>query len=151
MTATASGDRVTCAANSSGMDTGASIGSVSTARLPHWSNCSRSAWSRTLIADSRMAGSAVIAIRTRCSRSISTSIPAASNTSVRNSTKPPMPAGSPAALKRSASEKDRSIRAAPVLIGTWVTSRSPNLRPAAPGSLVSAGRFCQASMTCTSG
>ena len=75
---------------------------------------------------------------------------AASNTSVRNSTAPPIPAGSPASLQRSANENDRSMRAVWVSTGIGVTCRSPKVNPAA-GSLVPLGRFCQANITWTSG
>ena len=92
----------------------------------------------------------MIATTTRRHRSISASMLAASNTSVRNSTAPPIPAGSPASVQRSASENVRSMRAVWVSAGNGVTRRSPNASPAA-GSLVCPGRFCQANITCTSG
>ena len=75
---------------------------------------------------------------------------AASNTSVRNSTVPPIPAGAPASLHRSTSENTKSMRAVWVSAGSGVTSTSPNASPAA-GSLSGPGRFCQADITCTSG
>ena len=75
---------------------------------------------------------------------------AVSNTSVRNSTVPPIPAGSPAWVQRSANENDRSMRAVWVSTGSGVTCRSPKPSPAA-GSLVCPGKFCQANITCTSG
>ena len=96
------------------------------------------------------AGSAVIATNTRSNRSISASMLAASNTSVRNSTVPPIPAGSPASVQRSASENTRSIRAVWVSTGSGVTCTSPKASPAA-GSLSCPGRFCQANITWTSG
>jgi hypothetical protein len=92
----------------------------------------------------------VIASNTRRNRSISASMLAASNTSVRNSTVPPIPAGSPAWLQRSASENTKSMRAVWVSAGSGVTSTSPNANPAAASSSCP-GRFCQANITCTSG
>ena len=77
-----------------------------------------SAASSTSIDDSRRAGSAVIASAPARNRSIRVSMLAASNTSVRNSTSPPIPAGSPLSVQRSASENVRSIRA------VWVSTGS---------------------------
>ena len=150
VSATASGVRATCAANNTGIDTGAVAGWVNTARLPHPSSRACSPASSTSTDDSRRVGSVVIATNTRRNRSISVSMLAASNTSVRNSTAPPIPAGSPASLHCSASENVRSMRAVWVSAGSGVTCRSPNANPAA-GSLVCPGRFCQANITCTSG
>ncbi|BBZ39891.1 hypothetical protein MCNS_29540 [Mycobacterium conspicuum] len=81
---------------------------------------------------------------------MSTSTLAASNTSVRNSTAPPIPAGSPVSVKRSLSENTKSIRAVCASIGTEVARRSPKGIPAT-GSLPSAAEFCQASTTWISG
>ena len=71
---------------------------------------------------------------------------AASNTSVRNSTSPEIPAGSPASLQRSAKENVRSMRAVRVSTGSGVTCRSPKPNPAA-GSLSCPAKFCQANNT----
>ena len=109
--ATAAGVRATWAATNSGTDTGGGAGSVSTARLPIASSRACSSASSRSIDDSGRVGSAVIASTTRRNRSISASMLAASNTSVRNSTVPPIPAGAPAALQRSASENTKSMRA----------------------------------------
>ena len=95
-------------------------------------------------------GVAVIASTTRCSRSISASMLSASNTSVRNSTAPEIPAGSPAWVQCSARENVRSIRATWVSAGSGVTCRSPKLSPAA-GLLSCRARFCQANTTWISG
>ena len=73
---------------------------------------------------------------------------AASNTSVRNSTAPPIPAGSPASVQDSPIENARSVRAVRVSSGRGVSSRSPKVNPAT-GPLVC--QFCQASITWTSG
>ena len=77
----------------------------------------------------------------------------ASNTSVRNSTVPPIPAGSPASVQRSPREKVRSMRAVWVSTGIGVTCRSPKASPASGslGSPLCPGKFCQANITCTSG
>ncbi|BBY37473.1 hypothetical protein MMAN_16070 [Mycobacterium mantenii] len=75
---------------------------------------------------------------------------AASNTSVRNSTEPEIPAGSPASVKRSANENAKSIRAVWVSAASGLIWTSPKASPAA-GSLLSQARFCQANITCTSG
>ena len=91
---------------------------------------------------------AVIATNTRSNRPINASMLAASNTSVRNSTIPEIPAGSPAALKRSANENAKSIRAVRVSTGSDVTCRSSNTSSAA-GSLFPAN--CQPTITWTSG
>ena len=74
----------------------AGAGAANTARLPQPSSRACSSASSRSSDDNRRAGSAVIASTTRRHRWISTSMLAASNTSVRNSTTPPMPAGSPA-------------------------------------------------------
>ena len=58
---------------------------------------------------------------------------AVSNTSVRNSTVPPMPAGSPVSVKLSANENDRSVRAVWVSIGIW---RDLQITQAQPGGRV---------------
>ena len=142
--------RATCAANNAGIDTGALAGALNTARLPHPSSRACSPASSTSTDDNRRAGSAVIATNTRCNRSISTSMLAASNTSVRNSTVPPIPAGSPASLQRSAKENVRSMRAVWVSTGIGVTCRSPKANPAA-GHCPATAKFCQANITCTSG
>ena len=71
---------------------------------------------------------------------------AASNTSVRNSTAPPIPAGSPASVKRSARENVKSMRAVWVSTGSGVTCRSPKASPAAGPSCCPA-KFCQANIT----
>lgn len=69
---------------------------------------------------------------------------AGSNTSVRYSTVPEIPAGVPVAVKHSVMENDKSIRAVWVSIGRAVARTSP--------SAGSAGdEFCQPNMTCTSG
>ncbi|PQM47841.1 hypothetical protein C1Y40_01937 [Mycobacterium talmoniae] len=78
-----------------------------------------------------------------------TSMLAVSNTSVRNSTAPPMPPGSPASVKRSVSETAKSIRAVWVSIGNGSTCRSPKASPAAGSSWPC--QFCQANITCTNG
>jgi hypothetical protein len=65
----------------------------------------------------------------------------ASNTSVRNSTAPPIPAGSPALVQRSLRENTKSMRAVWVSAGSGVTCRSPTANPAA-GSLLCQGTFC---------
>ena len=57
--------RATCAANNTGIDTGAAAGWVNTARLPHPSSRACSASSSRSIDDNRRAGSAVIATNTR--------------------------------------------------------------------------------------
>ncbi|CAM3498484.1 hypothetical protein MYIN104542_30485 [Mycobacterium intermedium] len=69
---------------------------------------------------------------------------AASNTSVRNSTVPAIPAGSPPLPHRSANDNDKSIRAVWVWTATGVTLACPNT------SAVSVSlpcQFCQASIT----
>ena len=68
-----------------------------------------------------------------------------SNTSVRNSTVPPIPAGCPSSVNRSAIETVKSIRAVWVSADNGVTCRSPSA-VALGGSL-----FCQANTTCTKG
>ncbi|PQM44320.1 hypothetical protein C1Y40_05521 [Mycobacterium talmoniae] len=73
---------------------------------------------------------------------------AASKTSVRNSTSPPMPPGSPATVKRSVSENAKSIRAVWVSTGSDVTCRSSRASPATGSAPC---QFCQASITCTNG
>ncbi len=80
----------------------------------------------------------VIAATTRRNRSIMVWMLAASNTSVRNSTAPPIPAGSPVLLQRSANENDRSTRAVRVCTGSGVSCRSPSINPGM-GSPVSRG------------
>ena len=151
VTAAASGERCTCLANSTGTDTAGGAGWVNTARLPISSSPASSPASSTSIDDNRRVGSAVIAATTRCSRWISVWMLSGSNTSVRNSTVPPIPAGSPAWVQRSANENARSTRAVWVSTGIWVTCRSPNASPAAGSLLSCPGRFCQANITCTSG
>ncbi len=149
--ATAPGPRATCAANNAGIDTRAAMdGMVNTARLPMSSSRSRSAASSRSIADSGRSGSAVMAASIRRSRSISVSMLSASNTSVRNSTMPPMPAGAPSSSHRSARENTRSMRATWVSTGSGVTRTSPSSSPAA-GPSCCQGRFCQANTTWTSG
>ena len=66
VTATASGVRATCAANSTGIDTGVGAARVKTPLLPIRSNRARSASSSTSTDDSGRVGSAVIATTTRC-------------------------------------------------------------------------------------
>ncbi len=75
---------------------------------------------------------------------------AASNTSVRNSTTPAIPAAAPASPHHSAKESDRSIRAVPVSSGIGVTCRSPKA-DAAAASPTFRCRFRQANITWTSG
>ena len=105
LTATASGARATCAANNTGTDTPAAPGSANTARLPIASRRACSSASSRSIDDNRRTGSVVIATSTRCNRSINVWMLAGSNTSVRNSTSPPIPAGSPASVQRSAKKR----------------------------------------------
>ncbi|CAM4408012.1 hypothetical protein MYSE111917_26840 [Mycobacterium senriense] len=88
-----------------------------------------------------------MAANTRRNRSISVSMLWVSNTSVRNSTVPPIPASSPASLQRSANENVRSIRAVRMSTDIGVTSTSPIASPA----VGSPAKFCQANTTCTSG
>ena len=71
---------------------------------------------------------------------------AASNTSVRNSTVPPIPPGSPVSVTRSARKNAKSMRAVRVLMGTGVVCSSPNASPAA-GSSYWKVKFCQANIT----
>jgi hypothetical protein len=71
----------------------------------------------------------------------------ASNTSVRNSTIPEIPAGSPASVQRSANENAKSIRAVWVSAGSGVACTSPKANSAAG----SPAKFCQASITWISG
>ena len=85
VTATASGARATCAANNTGIDTGAVAGWVNTARLPHPSSRACSPASSRSTDDNRRAGSAVIATNTRSNR------PAKSETS-KFENGPPAPA-----------------------------------------------------------
>ena len=68
-TATASGDRATCAPINAGIDaTDVSTGSANTARLPHPNNRACSPASNTSTDDNRTPGSVVIASKTRRSR-----------------------------------------------------------------------------------
>ena len=76
---------------------------------------------------------------------------AASNTSVRNSTVPPIPAGSPESVKCSDSENIRSMRAVRVSAGSGVTCTSPMASPAAGSLLSCPAKFCQANITWISG
>ena len=69
--------------------------------------------------------------------------------SVRNSTVPPIPAGSPASVQRSASENTKSMRAVWVSTASGVTCTSAKLSPAAGWWCQE--RFCQPNITCTSG
>ncbi len=92
-----------------------------------------------------------IASNTRCNRSISVSMLTASNTSVRNSTDPPIPAGSPPAPHRSARVNVKSIRAVRVSTGNDSTCTSPNTNPRSAPCPVSPAKFCQANNTCTNG
>ena len=76
---------------------------------------------------------------------------AASNTSVRNSTAPPIPAGSPASVQRLGQRK-RQIHAG----GVGVDRQRGDLQitQRQPGGGIGAvlpGRFCQANITWTSG
>ncbi|CAM4477040.1 hypothetical protein MYBA111488_24885 [Mycobacterium basiliense] len=73
---------------------------------------------------------------------------AASNTSVRNSTVPPIPAGSPASLHRSPRYNVRSIRAVWVSTGSELTAKSPKTNPATGSRSC---QFCQASITWING
>src|SRR5690242_2915420 len=86
--ATASGVRATCSANNTGTDTGTLTAWVNAAQLPHPSNRTHSPSPNTSTDDNNRPGSTVIATNTRSNRSISASMLAASNTSVRNSTCP---------------------------------------------------------------
>ena len=126
VTATAFGVRATCTANSSGTDAAADTGRVNTARFPIASRWASSAGSSTSIDETRWAGSAVMASNTRRSRSMKVSMVSGSKTSVRNSTKPPIPVGAPARVQRSVNENARSTRAVWVATGIWFTCRSPN-------------------------
>ncbi|SKU76765.1 Uncharacterised protein [Mycobacteroides abscessus subsp. abscessus] len=148
--ATAWGTRAACSANNAGTDLRTAGGLFNSSRLPHRSTRVCSASSSTSIDERRREGSAVIDATTRCQRAISASMLSASNTSVRNSTAPAMPAGSPAMVQRSPKEKVRSIRAVWVSTDSGSTRRSPRRRPSA-GPVSCQGRFCQASATCTSG
>ncbi|GBE68130.1 hypothetical protein MFM001_45920 [Mycobacterium sp. MFM001] len=103
---------------------------VNAARFPTSSSRARSPSSSTSIADNRRVESAVIATNTRRNRSISVSMLAASNTSVRNSTAPPIPAGAPVSVQRSANENVKSIRAEWVSMFSGVTSRASKVSPA---------------------
>ncbi|COW20317.1 Uncharacterised protein [Mycobacterium tuberculosis] len=143
-TASASGIRATWAANICGIDTGVGAGAVSTARLPHSSNRARSVPSSASIDDTVRSGAAATATNTFRNRSISTSIAWASNTSVRYSTAPPIPAGSLPSLKRSANENTKSMRAVRVSIGIGVACRSPKFS-------CPTGLSCQANITWISG
>ena len=86
----------------------------------------------------------IIATNTRRNRSISVSMLAASNTSVRNSTAAPIPACSPSSVQRSESEIDKSIRAVWVSTGSVVTCTSSKVSFAG-------GFSCRASNTWTNG
>lgn len=112
----------------------------STVRLPHASRraCSPSLSRSTF--DNDTVGATVTAISTRFNCSTSVSIRDASNTSVRNSTRPPIPADSPASVKRSPRKKARSMAAVWVSIRIDVTSRSTTVSLSGPV-------FCHASMT----
>ncbi|CAM4475903.1 hypothetical protein MYBA111488_24730 [Mycobacterium basiliense] len=114
------------------------------ARLPICAKRACSTSSTTSIDDNNRPGSLVIATNTRRNRSINTSMLAASNTSVRNSTVPPIPAGSPASLHRSPTENVRSIRAVWVWMSNGVMLRSPRCSSAEAS-------FCQASITWING
>ncbi|VAZ69717.1 hypothetical protein LAUMK7_05739 [Mycobacterium kansasii] len=70
---------------------------------------------------------------------------AASNTSVRNSTTPLIPAGPPVSVKDSANENTKSIRAVWVRTGNELTCTSPNLNP--PAKSAPPAKFCQATNT----
>ena len=94
------------------IDTVGAAGRVNTPRLPQPSRRACS-W-RIEHIDRREGGcdgSAVIATNTRWNRVINVWMLAGSNTSVRNCTDPPIPAGSPASVKCSARENAKSIRA----------------------------------------
>jgi hypothetical protein len=141
---------VTCSANTTGIDNAAAAGRVSTARLPISSRRACSPSSSTSTADNRRVGSSVNAANTRANRSINTSMLAASNTSVRNSTDPPIPAGSPASPNRSPRVNTKSIRALWVSAVNGLTCTSPNADAAAEPSVCPV-KFCQANITCTNG
>ncbi|BCZ24641.1 hypothetical protein MTY59_44960 [Mycobacterium senriense] len=145
VSATASGVRAACAANSPATVTG-SIGSARTASLPHVESWACSAVFSRSTEDNRRSGSAVTAVKSRCSRSIIASTVSALNTSVRYSAVTAMPARCPASVKRSASENVRSMRAVSVCTGIGVTCRSPSASPAA-GVLTSPGKFSQPNST----
>ena len=130
--------------------TPAPAGRVSTARLPIASSraCSASSSRSTddNAAPDRRSSPPTPAPTARSSASTL----AASNTSVRNSTVPSIPAGSPASVQRSASENARSMRAVWVSTGSGVTCRSPKANPAAASSSCQE-KFCQPNNTWTSG
>ena len=152
VSATASGARATCAANNTGIDTGALTGSVSTARLPISS--SRGVLILIEHIHRRQPPRAsriepVSAITTRSNRSISASMLAASNTSVRNSTVPEIPAGSPAWVQ-AFGQREHQVHAGGVGVGRQrgdlhitqgqpgrevvVRARRSSARPTSPGS-----------------
>ncbi|CAM3595569.1 hypothetical protein MYCO108962_26270 [Mycobacterium colombiense] len=95
-------------------------------------------------------GSAVIAPNTRSNRSTIAWMVSVSNTSVRNSTVPEMPAGSPASVQRSLRKKTTSIFAVWVSPVSGVTWRSFKLSPVAE-SLTCPGKLFQANTTWISG
>ncbi|GLE53891.1 hypothetical protein ATCCBAA256_34530 [Mycobacterium montefiorense] len=130
VTATASGVRCTCWPNNSGTDTVAGAGNASIVRLPWISSRAISSAPSNWIEESRSAASVVMAVSTRCSRLTSASTVSASNTSVRYSTIPQMPPGSPLWVQRSVSENDKSIRAVWLSIGSGVARTSPKARSA---------------------
>ena len=92
VTAGASGLRATCAANTSGIDSGVGSLARSTAALPHQSSRPRSAASSTSMAESRCAASAVIASNTRSKRPITVAISVESKAWVSYSTRNPISA-----------------------------------------------------------
>ncbi|VAZ63878.1 hypothetical protein LAUMK7_05720 [Mycobacterium kansasii] len=142
--------RAAWVAKAAGMELPEGAGLVNAAPLPQLSRRARSASSSTSIDDNRATGSAVIAAIVFASRSSSASILAASNTSVRNSTAPPIPAGAPASVNCSANENAKSIRAVWVSTGIGVTCRSPKTKPEA-GLSPCPAKFCQATITWTRG
>ena len=109
---------------------------VSTARLPTSSNARPLRPSSSSTDDSAQRWDRPSPpLSTRSSRPTSASTLAASYTSVRNSTVPPMPAARPSAVQRSPRENVRSMRAVLVSTGIGVTCRSPRASPPAACSL----------------
>ncbi|SKU61853.1 Uncharacterised protein [Mycobacteroides abscessus subsp. abscessus] len=143
--------RLTFSAKSPVTDDGRDGVRVRVAWLPRTDKRHRSSSSSRSTTDSRAAGFAVIAVSTRCNRVTNDWMVRASNTSVRNSTVPPMPAGSPDFVQRSANEKFTSIRAVRVSTGICDIRRSPSSTPAAESLTWRPAKFCHASATWTTG
>ncbi|SKV39054.1 Uncharacterised protein [Mycobacteroides abscessus subsp. abscessus] len=143
--------RATWSANNAGTVTGLIAHCSSRARLPMESRRACSVGSSTSIDDSLLSTSAVIAVSTSSKRPSSRSMLAGSKTSVRNSTVPPIPAGSPLRVRCSAREKLRSMRAVWVSASIGVTSKSPSASPGPDEPLSCPGTFCQPSATWING